>query len=135
MSSTEKDTDKVTFMSLELGPDQTKFGQWVLLAISLVMFLVALLLARRLYSLEKRSLSQDTNAQDTGSRDSSAPETQPKAYFLGIAMETRLVAKRHWILLGLCLILTLYSISLTIRVFTQHYRKPPWMRAEWWSWD
>uniref|UniRef100_A0A7N5K688 Angiotensin-converting enzyme n=1 Tax=Ailuropoda melanoleuca TaxID=9646 RepID=A0A7N5K688_AILME len=131
----EKDTDKVTFMSLELGPDQTKFGQWVLLAISLVMFLVALLLARRLYSLEKRSLSQDTNAQDTGSRDSSAPETQPKAYFLGIAMETRLVAKRHWILLGLCLILTLYSISLTIRVFTQHYRKPPWMRAEWWSWD
>ncbi|XP_040495792.1 angiotensin-converting enzyme-like protein Ace3 [Ursus americanus] len=135
MSSTEKDTDKVTFLSLELDPDQAKFGQWVLLAISLVMFLVALLLARRLYSLEKRSLSQDTNAQDTGSRDSSAPETQPKAYFLGIAMEPRLVAKRQWILLGLCLILTVCSISLTIRIFTQYYRKPRWMRAEWWSWD
>ncbi|XP_035972038.1 angiotensin-converting enzyme-like protein Ace3 [Halichoerus grypus] len=130
-----KDTDKVTFLSLELDSDQAKFGQWMLLALSLVMFLVALLLAHRLYALEKRSLSQDTNAQDTSSRDSSAPETQPKAYFLGVAMEPRLVAKKQWILLGLCLILMLCSIILTIRIFTQHYRKPPWMRAEWWSWD
>ncbi|XP_045746145.2 angiotensin-converting enzyme-like protein Ace3 [Mirounga angustirostris] len=120
-----KDTDKVTFLSLELDSDQAKFGQWVLLALSLVMFLVALLLAHRLYALEKRSLSQD----------SSAPETQPKAYFLGVAMEPRLVAKKQWILLGLCLILMLCSIILTIRIFTQHYRKLPWMRAEWWSWD
>ncbi|XP_030892312.1 angiotensin-converting enzyme-like protein Ace3 [Leptonychotes weddellii] len=135
MSSTGKDTDKVTFLSLELDSDQAKFGQWVLLALSLVMFLVALLLAHRLYALEKRSLSQDTDAQDTSSRDSSAPETQPKAYFLGVAMEPRLVAKKQWILLGLCLILMLCSIILTIRIFTQHYRKPPWMRAEWWSWD
>ncbi|XP_025746074.1 LOW QUALITY PROTEIN: angiotensin-converting enzyme-like protein Ace3 [Callorhinus ursinus] len=130
-----KNTDKVTFLSLELDPDQAKFGQWVLLALSLVMFLVALLLAHRLYSLEKRSLSQDTDAQDTSSRNSSAPETQPKASFLGVAMESCLVAKKQWILLGLCLILTLCSIILTIRIFTQHYRKTPWMRAEWWSWD
>ncbi|VFV22246.1 angiotensin-converting enzyme-like [Lynx pardinus] len=50
----EKDTDKVTFLSLELDADQAKFGQWVLLALSFIMFLVALLLACRLYSLEKR---------------------------------------------------------------------------------
>ncbi|XP_044900629.1 angiotensin-converting enzyme-like protein Ace3 [Felis catus] len=37
----EKDTDKVTFLSLELDADQAKFGQWVLLALSFVMFLVA----------------------------------------------------------------------------------------------
>lgn len=135
MSSTEKDTDKVTFLSLELDPDQAKFGQWVLLALSLVMFLLALLLACRLYSREKRSLSQDTNAQDTGSRDSGAPEKQPKTYFLGVAMAPRLAARRQWILLGICLVLTLCSICLIIRIFTQHYRKPPWMRAEWWSWD
>ncbi|XP_004749261.2 angiotensin-converting enzyme-like protein Ace3 isoform X1 [Mustela putorius furo] len=131
----EKDTDKVTFLSLELNPDQAKFGQWVLLALSLAMFLLALLLACRLYSREKRSLSQDTNAQDTGSRDSGAPEKQPKAYFLGVAMAPRLAARRQWILLGICLALTLCSICLIIRIFTQHYRKPPWMRAEWWSWD
>lgn len=135
MSSTEKDTDKVTFLSLELDADQAKFGQWVLLALSFVMFLVALLLACRLYSLEKRSLSQNTKAQNTGSQDSSALKTQPKAYFLGIAMEPCLVAKRQWILLGLCLIPTLCSISLIIQILTQHNRKPLWMRAEWWSWD
>lgn len=132
MSSTEKDTDKVTFLSLELDADQAKFGQWVLLALSFVMFLVALLLACRLYSLEKRSLSQNTKAQNTSLPDSSA---QPKSYFLGIAMEPRLVAKRQWILLGLCLLLTMCSVSLIIRIFTQHNKKPPWMRAEWWSWD
>ncbi|GAB5581194.1 angiotensin-converting enzyme-like protein Ace3 isoform X2 [Prionailurus iriomotensis] len=131
----EKDTDKVTFLSLELDADQAKFGQWVLLALSFVMFLVALLLACRLYSLEKRPLSQNTKAQNTGSQDSSALKTQPKAYFLGIAMEPCLVAKRQWILLGLCLTLTLCSISLIIQILTQHNRKPLWMRAEWWSWD
>lgn len=94
-----------------------------------------LLLACRLYSLEKRPLSQNTKAQNTGSQDSSALKTQPRAYFLGIAMEPCLVAKRQWILLGLCLILTLRSISLIIQILTQHNRKPLWMRAEWWSWD
>uniref|UniRef100_A0ABI7ZDM5 Angiotensin-converting enzyme n=1 Tax=Felis catus TaxID=9685 RepID=A0ABI7ZDM5_FELCA len=113
----EKDTDKVTFLSLELDADQAKFGQWVLLALSFVMFLV------------------NTKAQNTGSQDSSALKTQPRAYFLGIAMEPCLVAKRQWILLGLCLILTLRSISLIIQILTQHNRKPLWMRAEWWSWD
>eukprot|EP00071_Canis_lupus_P044971 XP_022278528.1 angiotensin-converting enzyme-like protein Ace3 isoform X1 [Canis lupus familiaris] len=136
----EKDTEKVAFLNLELDPDQAKYGQWVLLALSFIMFLAALLLAYRLYFLEKKSLPQATNApateaQASGSRDTSAPETQPKAYFLGIAMDPRLVAKRQWILLSLCLILMLCSISLTIRVFMQHYKKPPWMRAEWWSWD
>ncbi|XP_072602963.1 angiotensin-converting enzyme-like protein Ace3 [Vulpes vulpes] len=136
----EKDTEKVAFLNLELDPDQAKYGQWVLLALSFIMFLAALVLAYRLYFLEKKSLPQATNApatdaQASGSRDTSTPETQPKAYFLGIAMDPRLVAKRQWILLSLCLILMLCSIGLTIRVFMQHYRKPPWMRAEWWSWD
>uniref|UniRef100_A0A673VHG5 Angiotensin-converting enzyme n=1 Tax=Suricata suricatta TaxID=37032 RepID=A0A673VHG5_SURSU len=116
----EKYTDKVTFLSLELDADQVKSGQWVLLALSFVIFLVALLLACRLYSLEKRSLSQNTKTQNTSLQDSSALEAQPKAYFLGISMEPRLVAQRQWILLGPCLILMLCSISLIIRIFTQH---------------
>ena len=36
------------------------------------------------------------------------------AYFLGKAMKTSQVAKRQWILLGLYLVLLLFSISLTI---------------------
>lgn len=39
------------------------------------------------------------------------------------------------VLLGLCLILMLCSIGLTIWIFTQNNRKPLWMKAEWWSWD
>lgn len=61
--------------------------------------------------------------------------TPPNAYFLGKAMKPSQVAKRQWILLGLCLVLMLYSISLIIWVFTQHNPKPPWMSAEWRSWD
>ncbi|KAF5924442.1 hypothetical protein HPG69_018843 [Diceros bicornis minor] len=131
----EKYTDKVTFLSLELDPNQANFGQWVLLALSFVMFLVALLLACRLHSLEKRSLAQDTSIQDTNLQDTNTLKTPPNTYFLGIAMEPRQAVKRQWILLGLCLILMLCSISLTIWIFTQHNRKPPWMKAEWWSWD
>nr|XP_019588384.1 PREDICTED: angiotensin-converting enzyme-like [Rhinolophus sinicus] len=136
----EKDTDKVKFLSLKLEPEQAKLGQWVLLALSFVMFLVALLLACRLCSLEKKSLARDTSAQDTsrqdtGSQDTNLLKTPPNTYFLGIAMKPRQVAKRQWILLGFCLILMLCSIGLVIRIFTQHHRKPPWMRAEWWSWD
>lgn len=140
MSSTEKDTRMVKFLSLQLDSQQAKFGQWVLLALSFVLFLVALLLACRLYSLEKRSLTQDSNAedtntQDTGSQKTKLSETPANTYFLGIAMEPSKVAKRQWILLSLCLILMLCSIILTIRIFTQHNRKPPWMSAEWWSLD
>lgn len=86
----EKETDKVTFLSLELDPNQVNFGQWVLLALSFVMFLVALLLACRLHSLEKRSPAQDTSVQDI-----STLEIPPKAYFLGIAMEPRQAVKRR----------------------------------------
>ncbi|XP_011366886.1 angiotensin-converting enzyme-like protein Ace3 [Pteropus vampyrus] len=136
----EKDTHQVKFLSLQLDSQQAKFGQWVLLALSFVLFLVALLLACRLYSLEKKSLTQDsnvqdTNTQDTGSQKTKLLETPSNTYFLGIAMEPSKVAKRQWILLSLCLILMLCSIILTIRIFTQHNRKPPWMSAEWWSLD
>lgn len=141
----EKETDRVAFLDLELDPDQAKFGQWMLLALSFVMFLVVLLLAYRLYTLQKRLLTQDTSAQDTSAQDTSAQDTSaqdtnalktpPKAYFLGIAMEPHQVAKRQWMLLGLCLILILCSISLIIRISTQHNRMPPWMRSDWWSWD
>nr|KAF6454436.1 hypothetical protein HJG63_000150 [Rousettus aegyptiacus] len=136
----EKDTGEVKFLSLQLDSQQANFGQWVLLALSFVLFLVVLLLACRLYSVEKRSLTQDSNAQDTNTQDSGSQktkllETQSNTYFLGIAMEPSKVAKRQWILLSLCLILMLCSIILTIRIFTQHNRKPPWMSAEWWSLD
>uniref|UniRef100_A0A9L0S5M0 Angiotensin-converting enzyme n=1 Tax=Equus caballus TaxID=9796 RepID=A0A9L0S5M0_HORSE len=107
----EKETDKVTFLSLELDPNQVNFGQWVLLALSFVMFLVALLLACRLHSLEKRSPAQDTSVQDI-----STLEIPPKAYFLGIAMEPRQAVKRR-------------------SCWAFNNRKPLWMKAEWWSWD
>lgn len=41
----------MTFLGLELELDKTKFGQWVLLALRFVIFLVILLLACRLHSL------------------------------------------------------------------------------------
>ncbi|KAK2503322.1 hypothetical protein MC885_018279 [Smutsia gigantea] len=119
----EKDTDKMTFLGLELEPDKTKFGQWVLQALSFVMFLVTLLLACRLHSLEKSS------------QDTSAFKTPTNTYFLGLAMEPHQAATRQWILLGICLILMFCSISQTIQIFTQHNRKPPRIRAEWGSWD
>ncbi|KAM9046228.1 LOW QUALITY PROTEIN: angiotensin-converting enzyme-like protein Ace3 [Megaptera novaeangliae] len=131
----EKETDRVAFLGLEPDPAPAKSGQRVLLALSFVMLLVVLLLAHRLYILEKSSRAQDTSARDTSARDTSALKPPPKAYFLGIAVEPHQAVRKQWLLLGLCLILMLCSISLTIRIFTQHNRKPPWMRAEWWSWD
>ncbi|XP_037350441.1 angiotensin-converting enzyme-like protein Ace3 [Talpa occidentalis] len=128
----EKVTDKAAFLGLELDNDQANTGQWVLLVVSFVLFLVALVLACRLYSREKQSLTQNTSAPD--SEDTSAPQTVPKAYFLGVAMDPRQVTRRQWILLCVCLIMVLCSIALVIRMFTQHNRKPPWMRAQWWSW-
>ncbi|XP_012588563.1 PREDICTED: angiotensin-converting enzyme-like isoform X2 [Condylura cristata] len=128
----EKVTDKVAFLGLQLNNDQANTGQWVLLVVSLVVFLVALVLACRLYSREKQLLSRDTNTQD--SQDTSAPKTLPTTYFLGIAMDPRQATTRQWILLGVCLILVICSIALAVQMLIQHNRKPPWMRAEWWSW-
>lgn len=135
VSFTEKETDREALLGLELDPAQAKSRRWVLLALSFVMLLVVLLLAYRLYILEKSSLVQDTSARDTSTQDTRALKSPPKACFLGIAMEPHQVVRKQWLLLGLCLILMLCSIGLTIRIFTQHNRKPPGMRAEWWSWD
>ncbi|XP_023569866.1 angiotensin-converting enzyme-like protein Ace3 isoform X2 [Octodon degus] len=117
----ERNTNKVALLGLKLKPGQVTFGQWVLLVLSLVMLLVVLGLAHRLYFLEKQSLDQD----------SMILSTLPYTYFLGMPMEPRQAARRQWILLGLCFILMLCVISLTIRIFTYHHRKPPWMRTEW----
>ncbi|XP_060996760.1 angiotensin-converting enzyme-like protein Ace3 [Dama dama] len=116
----DRETSRAAFLGMELNPDQVRSGQWTLLALSFVMLLAVLLLGRRLYTLEKNSLTRDTTS---------------KTYFLGIAMEPHQVVKRQWMLLGLCLLLMLCSIGLIIRIFTQHNRKPPWMRDEWGSWD
>ncbi|XP_055435571.1 angiotensin-converting enzyme-like protein Ace3 [Bubalus kerabau] len=116
----ERETSRAAFLGMELNSDQVKSWQWTLLALSFVMLLAVLLLGRRLYTMEKSSLTQDTTL---------------KTYFLGIAMEPHQVVKRQWMLLGLCLLLMLCSIGLIIRIFTQHNRKPPWMRDEWGSWD
>lgn len=90
------------------------------------MFLLALLLAYKLHSLENRSLAQ--NRTSIHLRHHSMPTSWAKPQ-----SPPRL--PREWILLGLCLVLMLYSISLIIRIFTQHNTKPLWMSAEWWSWD
>ncbi|XP_051015235.1 angiotensin-converting enzyme-like protein Ace3 [Acomys russatus] len=121
----EKDTNKVSFLGMELEPEQAHLGQWVLLSMSFVMLFLILGLGFRLHYLEKRSLDKDTMILST----------LPYTYFLGIAMEPRQAARKQWILLGLCFILTLCSVGLLIRILTQHSRKPPWMRAEWQSWE
>ncbi|XP_049717325.1 angiotensin-converting enzyme-like protein Ace3 [Elephas maximus indicus] len=108
-----EEKEKSTFLGLELDSDQAKMGQWVLLVLSLVMFLMVLILGRRLYTL--------STAQDT------------EAYFLGMAMEPNKAARGQWILLGLCVLLLVCSISLTIKIFTQYSKKPPWMTADWWG--
>ncbi|CAI9163571.1 unnamed protein product [Rangifer tarandus platyrhynchus] len=141
----ERETGRTAFLGMELNPDQVRSGQWTLLVLSFVMLLAVLLLGRRLYTLEKTSLTQDTSTQDTRSQgtqsqsprsqDANAIEPASKTYFLGIAMEPHQVVKRQWMLLGLCLFLMLCSIGLIIRIFTQHNRKPLWMRDEWGSWD
>ncbi|XP_020730928.2 angiotensin-converting enzyme-like protein Ace3 isoform X1 [Odocoileus virginianus] len=136
----ERETGRTAFLGMELNPDQVRSGQWTLLVLSFVMLLAVLLLGHRLYTLEKTSLTQDTSTQDTRSQgtqsqsprsqDANAIEPASKTYFLGIAMEPHQVVKRQWMLLGLCLFLMLCSIGLIIRIFTQHNRKPLWMRDE-----
>nr|XP_020730930.1 angiotensin-converting enzyme-like isoform X2 [Odocoileus virginianus texanus] len=136
----ERETGRTAFLGMELNPDQVRSGQWTLLVLSFVMLLAVLLLGHRLYTLEKTSLTQDTSTQDTRSQgtqsqsprsqDTNAIEPASKTYFLGIAMEPHQVVKRQWMLLGLCLFLMLCSIGLIIRIFTQHNRKPLWMRDE-----
>ncbi|XP_053426752.1 angiotensin-converting enzyme-like protein Ace3 [Nycticebus coucang] len=121
----EKDTNKVTFLSLELDSDKASFGQWVLLTLCFILLLVALGLAYRLYFLEKQSLAQD----------SVIFTPLFPAYFLGKAMDPPQAVKRQWILLGLFLIMMLCSISLAIWIFTHHGRKPPWTATERWNGD
>ncbi|XP_005402269.1 PREDICTED: angiotensin-converting enzyme-like isoform X2 [Chinchilla lanigera] len=116
----ERSTNTVALLGVQMKPDQVTFGQWMLLVLSLVMFLVVLGLACRLYFLEKQSLGQD----------SVVLSTLPSTYFLGMPAEPQQAARRQWILLGLCLVLMLCVIGLIIRIFTHHHRTPPWMTAE-----
>ncbi|XP_012602958.1 angiotensin-converting enzyme-like protein Ace3 isoform X1 [Microcebus murinus] len=120
----EKDTNQVTFLNLRLTPDLAKFGQWLLLILSFVLFMVALWLAYRLYLVEKQLQAQDDMLFSS----------LFTAYFLGMTMEPQQVAKRQWLLLGLCLVLIVCSITLTIWIFTHRGEKPPWMSTDWWNW-
>ncbi|XP_003786678.1 angiotensin-converting enzyme-like protein Ace3 [Otolemur garnettii] len=119
----EKDTNKMRFLSLELDSDKASFGQWVLLTLCLILLLVSLGLAYRLYFLEKQSLAQD----------SVIFTPLFPAYFLGKAMDPPQAVKRQWILLGLFLVMMMCCISLAIWIFTHHGRKPPWMATERWN--
>nr|XP_021489952.1 angiotensin-converting enzyme-like [Meriones unguiculatus] len=121
----ENDANKVSFLGLELEPYQAYLGQWMLLSMCLVLLFLVLFLGFRLHYLEKQSLNKDTMILST----------LPYTYFLGIAMEPRQAAQKQWILLGLCVILMLCSVSLFIRILTEYHRKPQWMRAEWQSWE
>ncbi|CAH6776291.1 angiotensin-converting enzyme-like protein Ace3 [Phodopus roborovskii] len=116
---------KVSFLGMEMEPEQAQLGQWVLLFISCIMLLFILGLGCRLHYLEKQPLDKDTMRFSTLSY----------THFLGIAMEPRQAARRQWILLGLCFILTLCSLSLLIWMLTHHRRKTPWMRAESQRWE
>ncbi|KAM4843255.1 angiotensin-converting enzyme-like protein Ace3 [Thomomys bottae] len=100
---------KVDFLTTKLEPDRASFGQWLLLALSCFLFLVVLGLAIRLYHLEKENSKEPAN----------------QSYFLGRAMEPSMVARRQWILLGLCFILTISSVCLIIWIITKQNSKPP----------
>lgn len=121
---TEKILSKVSFLGSETEPGQAYLGQWVLLIMSFVMFLLILALAFRLHYLEKQSLNTDKVTL----------KTPPYTYFLGIAMEPHQVARKQWLLLGLCIILMLCCIGLLIRIVmqnnTQNTEKSPWMKDE-----
>ncbi|XP_037666445.1 angiotensin-converting enzyme-like protein Ace3 [Choloepus didactylus] len=112
----EKEKNRVAFLGQEVERNQANTGQWLLLVLSIILSLVVLMLAYRLYSQSQMSLP---------------PESQ--ASFLGIPMEAHKAIQGQWLLLGLCLILLLSSISLTIRVSTQHKKEPQLETAEWWS--
>ncbi|XP_031209746.1 angiotensin-converting enzyme-like protein Ace3 isoform X3 [Mastomys coucha] len=120
----EKILSKVSFLGSETEPGQAYLGQWVLLIMSFVMFLLILALAFRLHYLEKQSLNTDKVTL----------KTPPYTYFLGIAMEPHQVARKQWLLLGLCIILMLCCIGLLIRIVmqnnTQNTEKSPWMKDE-----
>ncbi|XP_004456877.2 angiotensin-converting enzyme-like protein Ace3 [Dasypus novemcinctus] len=126
----ERSKGKVAFLGLELERDQAKAGQWVLLLLSIVLGLVFLMLVHRLYSAGKMSPAQDT--QDTRDpRDTQ--DGQYQASSLRMPVEARKTVQGRWLLLGLCLILLLCSVSLTIKVFMQSKRKPPWTTDRWWD--
>nr|XP_003472155.2 angiotensin-converting enzyme-like protein Ace3 [Cavia porcellus] len=116
----ERTTNKVVLLDLQMKTDQVTFVLCILLGLSFVIFLVLLGLACRLYFKEKQSLDDD----------SMILSTQPDTYFLGVPMEPRKATRRQWILLGLCLILLLCTISLSIRIFAHNHKKSSGMRAD-----
>lgn len=103
---------------MELERKAAKAGQWVLVLLSLIMFLMVLGMASRLFMLEKQSSDSSSNTE-TGNTS-----------FLGMSVEPRQAARGQWMLLVLCLILMLCSIILTIRIFSWQNQKPPWMKPE-----
>lgn len=113
----------MSFLGTEAEPDQAYLGQWVLLSMSFVMFFLILALVFRLHYLEKQSLNKDPVVV----------KTVPSTYFLGIAMEPQQAARKQWLLLGLCVILMLCCVGLTIWILTQSTGKAPWTKDEWQS--
>lgn len=138
MFSTEQNTDKISFLGQNLSPEQASAWQWVLLGLFFVMLLVAFVLAYRLFVMEKQSLEpkeSETKSRSDRKSTNTGKDTDSKAYFLGIAMEPHQVLQRQWLLMAFCLSLILCLVSLVIWMMTYHSRTPPWMKANWWSWD
>ncbi|XP_077019647.1 angiotensin-converting enzyme isoform X3 [Tamandua tetradactyla] len=108
----EEDKNKVVFLGQEVESNEAMAGQWMLLIVTIILSLVVLILAFRLYSQSQTSL---------------APESQTS--FLGMTVDARKAVQGQWILLGLCLILLLCSIGLTIKVSIHHKNKPE--TSEW----
>ncbi|XP_048222837.1 angiotensin-converting enzyme-like protein Ace3 [Perognathus longimembris pacificus] len=109
-----RNKNKVNFLTAKLDPDQAYFWQWLLFALCCLLFLLFLGLAIRLYSLEKGSPTQDSKKQ------------AKQSYFLGRAMDTNRVVRRQWILLGLCIILVICSISLILWIVTRKHSMFLW---------
>ncbi|XP_055982553.1 angiotensin-converting enzyme-like protein Ace3 [Sorex fumeus] len=128
----ELNTDKISFLGYQETPEQSSAWQWVLLTLCLIMTLVAILLAYRLFSKEKDSLGGNQKSQ---SEQEKSKDQGSNAYFLGVAMEPQQVLRRQWFMLACCIILMLCLVALVVWKITYHGRTRPWMKANWWSWD
>lgn len=79
-----RERNREAFLGLELDPAQAKSRQWVLLALSFVMLLVVLLLAYRLYILEKKLTGprhQCAGHQYSGHQSTGLSSHHPKPAF------------------------------------------------------
>ncbi|XP_060058520.1 angiotensin-converting enzyme-like protein Ace3 isoform X2 [Erinaceus europaeus] len=121
----EKFAGRAEFLGMAVEPEKASTLQWLLLVLSAVILLAVLLLASRLYYLDKKSVTQAAQAQDSNTTNPSGQKAgsqnvELKSCFLGVSTEPLQATKRQWALLVLCFILMLCLIGLVVHILIQH---------------